>query len=308
MKNEDEKLEAELWELASNCDGEEKVDALIQLSYRSFNRGDHAESLALCETARDLYEALGAQANTSTLAHIYTGIGYSLNRLRRHTDAAAALDRAVVLYREIGSTEAIVQLRCEGDSWYDAKEYEKAHETYVAAINEANPDVADREVAINYANAGSALIKLKRWSEALTNFLAARAIYKTLKMPGEIVHCDEEIALCYYWLSNGMEALHHAQLAMDFADTAEDEFHKMWATARMGLAKKVLEEYDEALELFADAKSRMVRVENPNWRAVIKMERQVASILVIKGRVSEAQEIERRIASLAEVVFDEGEE
>ena len=120
MKNEDEKLEAELWETASNCDGEEKVDALIQLSYRSFNRGDHAESLALCETARDLYEALGAGANTSTLAHIYTGIGYSLNRLRRHTDAAAALDRAVVLYREIGSTEAVVQLRCEGDSWYDA--------------------------------------------------------------------------------------------------------------------------------------------------------------------------------------------
>ena len=38
------------------------------------------------------------------------------------------------------------------------------------------------------------------------------------------------------------------------------------------------------------------------------MERQVASILVIKGRVSEAQEIERRIAAMAEVVFDEGEE
>ena len=201
-----------------------------------------------------------------------------------------------------------MQLRCEGDSWYDAKEYEKAHDAYVAAINEANPDVADREVAINYANAGSALIKLKRWSEALSNFLAARAIYKTLKMPSEIVHCDEEIALCYFWLGNGMESLHHAQLAMDFADTAEDEFHKMWATARMALAKKVLEEYDEALDLFADAKSRMVRVENPNWRAIIKLERQVASILVIKGRVSEAQEIERRIASMAEVVFDEGEE
>jgi len=52
----------------------------------------------------------------------------------------------------------------------------------------------------------------------------------------------------------------------------------------------------------------MVRVENPNWRAIIKLERQVASILVIKGRVSEAQEIERRIASMAEVVFDEGED
>ena len=45
-----------------------------------------------------------------------------------------------------------------------------------------------------------------------------------------------------------------------------------------------------------------------NHRALIKMERQVASILVIKGRVSEAQGIGRRIASMAEVVFDEGEE
>lgn len=36
--------------------------------------------------------------------------------------------------------------------------------------------------------------------------------------------------------------------------------------------------------------------------------KKVASIFVIKGRVSEAQEIERRIASMAEVVFDEGEE
>ena len=92
MKNEDEKLEAELWETASKAEGEEKVDALIQLSYRSFHRGEHAESLALCETARDLYEALGASANSSTLAHIYTGIGYSLNRLRRHSDAAIAFD------------------------------------------------------------------------------------------------------------------------------------------------------------------------------------------------------------------------
>ncbi|MEJ6574068.1 MAG: hypothetical protein QNL78_02940 [Actinomycetes bacterium] len=44
MKNEDEKFETELWETASKADGEEKVDALIQLSYRSFNRGDHVES------------------------------------------------------------------------------------------------------------------------------------------------------------------------------------------------------------------------------------------------------------------------
>ena len=308
MKNEDEQLEAELWVKAGSQDSEEKVEALIQLSYMSYNRGDHAESLALCETARDCYEALGAKASASTLAHIYTGIGYSLENLKRHSDAAIAIDKAVEIYSEIGSPELLNVLRCEGDSWYNAKEFEKAFLTYKRAFDVPNPDIAESNLAMMYGNAAGALQRMKKWAEALEYFLKARELHKKAREPHNVVHCDEEISLCYYWLGNGMEAQHYAQKALDFAITAEDDFHLMWANARMGLAKKALEEFDAALDYLATAKSMMVHRDNPPWRAIVKLEKQVASIYVIKGQISEANEIERRIETLKEIVFDGGEE
>ena len=304
MKNEDEQLEAELWVKAGSQDSEEKVEALIQLSYMSYNRGDHAESLALCETARDYYEALGAKASASTLAHIYNGIGYSLENLKRHSDAALAIDKAVEIYSEMGSPELLNALRYEGDSWYNAKEFEKAFLTYKRAFDVPNPDVAENNLAMMYGNAAGALQRMKKWPEALEYFLKAREIHKKAREPQCVVHCDEEIA----WLGNGMEAQHYAQKALDYAITAEDDFHLMWSNARMGLAKKALEEFDAALDFLATAKSMMVHRDNPPWRAIVKLEKQVASIYVIKGQLAEANEIERRIETLKEIVFDEGEE
>ena len=52
----------------------------------------------------------------------------------------------------------------------------------------------------------------------------------------------------------------------------------------------------------------MVHRDTPPWRAIVKLEKQVASIYVIKGQLSQAREIERRIETLKEIVFDEGEE
>ena len=308
MNNEEEKEQAALWETASKSEGEEKVDALVKLSYHAFHRGDHDESLALCETARDEYEKLGAAANNSTLAHIYFGIGYSLRHLKRHADSALALDKSAALYRDMGSEEANHVMNEEGFSWYDAKEYLKSYESYKIAIEAANPDTCDSMLAKNYADAGTALLKLKRWSEALHHFMEARKIYKKLKDLRQIVHCDEEISLCYVRLDNGMEAIHYAQLALDYAVTAEDEYHLMWANARLALAKKTTGEFDEALELFAKAKSMMVGLDNPPWKAVLKLEKQVSDIYVAKGQFTEANEILRRIESLKEIVLDEGEE
>ena len=308
VQNEDEKLEAELWVKAGSQDSEEKVEALIQLSYMSYNRGDHAESLALCETARDCYEALGASASAATLAHIYNGIGYSLENLKRHADAALAIDKAAEIYTELGSPELLTALRYEGDSWYNAKEFEKAFLTYKRAFDVPNPDIAEGNLAMMYGNAAGALQRLKKWPEALEYFLKARELHKKAREPQCVVHCDEEIALCYYWLGNGMEAQHYAQKALDYAVTAEDDFHLMWANARMGLAKKALGEFDEALEFLATAKSMMVHRDTPPWRAIVKLEKQVASIYVIKGQLSQAREIERRIETLKEIVFDADEE
>jgi len=307
VKNEDEKEEAELWETASKSEGEEKVDALLQLSYNASGRREYVESLAFCETAKEVYEGLGALASNMKLAHIYFGIGHSLRNLKRATEAANALETSVQLYEGVGSEEAVHILNEEGDAWYEAKEYQKSYDAYRRGIENSNPDTCDYIVARNYVDAGTALEGLKQWDKALTYFLEARDRFKKLKDPRTIAHCDEEISHCYYWLNDGVNSLHYAQLALDFAVTANDECHLIWAKNRMALAKKRLAEYEEALELFAEVKLMMTRQENPPWKAIVKQERQMADILKKLGREREGEEVLRRISSLADIVFDENE-
>ena len=304
---EDEQEEVKLWVGVASSDGDTKVDALLQLSYNAAGRREYTESLAFCETAKEVHEGLGALASNMKLAHIYFGIGHSLRHLKRSTEAANALAKSGQLYEEIGSEDAIHLLNEEGDAWYEAKEYQKSYEAYRRGIENSNPDTCDSIVARNYADAGTALEKLKNWDQALTYFLEARGRYKELREPRTIAHCDEEISLCYYWLNDGVNSLYHAQMALDYAVTAEDECHLMWAKARMALAKKRLNEYEDAILLFSEAKLLMTRQENPPWKAIVKLEREVADILKKMGRESEGNEVLRRISSLEDIFLEENE-
>ena len=58
MREEDQD-EARLWESVASPDGDTKVDALLQLSYYASGRNEYKESLAFCETAKEVYEGLG---------------------------------------------------------------------------------------------------------------------------------------------------------------------------------------------------------------------------------------------------------
>ena len=122
-----------------------------------------------------------------------------------------------------------------------------------------------------------------------------------------MAHCDEEISLCHVWLGDSASALVHAQLALDYAETAEDNVHLMWSKARMALSKKTLGQYQVALELFAEAKSMMVRQPNPPWKAIIKLEKQHADILKKLDKMDAATEVLRRISSFEEIFLDENE-
>jgi tetratricopeptide (TPR) repeat protein len=304
---EDEREEERLWEKVASPDGDTKVDALLQLSYNAAGQHEYTEALAFCETARETYEALGALASNIKMAHIYFGIGHCLRNLNRSADAAIALSKSVELHQQIGSEDAVHILNEEGDAWYEAKEYQKSFDAYRRAIEDSNPDTCDSIVARNYVDAGTALEKLKDWKRALEHFTEGRIRYKQLKDLRTMAHCDEEISLCHVWLGDGASALVHAQLALDYAITAEDTVHLMWAKARMALSKKTLGQYQEALDLFAEAKSMMVIQSSPPWKAIIKLEKQNADILKRLGRSDDALEVLRRISSFEEIFLDENE-
>lgn len=307
--NENEKEEQELWQQAAKAKGEERVDALLKLSYTAFGKGNHEECLALCETAKEEYEALGAAGSSTTMAHIYYGIAWSLHSLEKTDQAIEAMDKSLSLYREVGSAEQVVNaLKSEGDFWFKAKEYQKAFDSYQMILLEPFPDIAEINIAWSLDYSGQAAQKLKRWDLAIQNFKRAREVLKKLKKLALIAHIDEEISFCYSMLSEGIEAEHYANRVMDYALISEDEFHLIWGKARLGVAMRVQGKLDEAMKLVTEAKSTLVHSDDFEWKQVLELETERLLIFTMQGNDEEVVELTRRIASLSETVLQDGEE
>ena len=67
----------------------------------------------------------------------------------------------------------------------------------------------------------------------------------------------------------------------------------------------LLGEIDEGEDHLRQALSMNVHARETDWELAIELEKKIANILVIKGRVAEANEIKRRIATLEETMNDE---
>jgi tetratricopeptide (TPR) repeat protein len=97
-----------LWERIPEVDGLERANTYYELSARIYARGQYDEALALAETARDIYSELGAVVPSDGLAQAYSAIGYNLNQLKRMSEAANAMSKAVELLRESKSPLALI--------------------------------------------------------------------------------------------------------------------------------------------------------------------------------------------------------
>ena len=72
MSNNEKQDEKELWQRIPNTQGTERAETFVALSHIAYDRGDHKACLALCESAREIYEELGAE--TSTTGQLYVAL------------------------------------------------------------------------------------------------------------------------------------------------------------------------------------------------------------------------------------------
>ena len=302
MSKENKPDEKELWKKIPSTQGADRADAYIELSHLAYDRGDHKAALALCQSAREIYEGLTTFVGTSQLLHVYEGITWSLRRLDRDAEAAQVALDAVVLLKEDDPAAATEMFRDAGRFYYAADEFEKSLECHQKALADCNPDMSDTSMGIDEYNCGSALIKLKRYPEALPHMLAARGYFKKAKEPERVYYCDEYIAVCYIELNNSVEAITYAQKTLDFAVTSQKQVLETWARYRMGCAKVLIGELDEAEEELREALSMNANSCDVDWDLALEVEQEIVKILVTKGRVAEADEITRRLANLKEVI------
>ena len=294
-----------LWERIPETQGLDRANTYYELSARIYARGQYDEALALAETARDIYTELGSVVPSDGLAQAYSAIGYNLNQLKRMSEAANAMSKAVDLLRESKSPLAI-DLACTlGEWWFSSKEYEKTIECMSDCVQEHLVDGNDSGAANDLHLIGCAQRELKNYGEALESFQEARALFKKLKEVINVARCDQKIAHCLTEIGDGEAALISAQKSLDVFVTAHDHYRETYSLLELGKAQIVAGQGEEGLNTLDRVLEIATDNENKDFEFILEIEGRMADVLHSLGREDEAEEIARRIKAVEEVIKED---
>jgi tetratricopeptide (TPR) repeat protein len=291
-----------LWDRIPEVHGEERANTYYELSARIFARGQYDEALALAETARDIFSELGESAPKEGLAQAYSAIGYNLNQLKRMDEAATAMSQAVALLRENKSPIAL-ELACTlGEWWYSSKNYEKVIETMYECSQEHLVDGNNIGAANDMHLIGCAQRELKNYNEAIICFKEARQMFKIEKEVIHIARCDQKIASCYIEIGEGELALEAARKAIDVFETAHDHRRETFALFEYGKAEILLEKLEDGLATLDNVLQIVADDEPKDFDFILDIEGRMSTVMRQLGRIEEADEIDRRLASVREAM------
>ncbi len=291
-----------LWDRIPEVHGEERANTYYELSARIFARGQYDEALALAETARDIFSELGESAPKEGLAQAYSAIGYNLNQLKRMDEAATAMSKAVALLRENKSPIAL-ELACTlGEWWYSSKNYEKVIETMYECSQEHLVDGNNIGAANDMHLIGCAQRELKNYNEAIICFKEARQMFKIEKEVIHIARCDQKIASCYIEIGEGELALEAARKAIDVFETAHDHRRETFALFEYGKAEILLGKLEDGLATLDNVLQIVADDEPKDFDFILDIEGRISTVMRQLGRIEEADEIDRRLASVREAM------
>jgi len=294
-----------LWDRIPEVDGAERASTYYELSARIYARGQYDEALALAETACDIYSTLGANAPSEGLAQAYSAIGYNLNQLKRMDEAATAMSKAVEILRENKSPIAL-ELACTlGEWWYSSKNYEKVISTMEECAQEHLVDGNEIGAANDLHLIGCAYRDLKKYDEAIGSFQEARALYKSNKEVIHVARCDQKIASCYNELGKGDSALESARKALDVFETAHDHLRETFALFEYGKAQVLLGKLEEGLDSLDTVLQTATEEDPKDFEFIVDIESRMAAVMRTLGRTAEADEVERRLASVRDAMIED---
>ncbi len=296
-----------LWDRIPEVEGAERASTYYELSARIYARGQYDEALALAETACDIYSELGASASSEGLAQAYSAIGYNLNQLKRMEEAATAMSRAVEILRTNKSPIAL-ELACTlGEWWYSSKNYLKVIETMQECAQEHLLDGNEIGAANDLHLIGCANREIKNYESAIESFDEARALFKKNREVIHVARCDQKIAACQIELGNGEDALVSARKALDVFETAHDHRRETFALFEYGKAQILLGRLDEGLSTLEQVLQIATDDEPRDFDLIVDVETRMATVMRSQGRISEAEEILRRLATVSAVLDEKSE-
>ena len=298
-------VEKELWQRVAQGEGSERADAYVALSRIAYEKGKFKDSLAMCETARDIFEQEKVNDYPRELFDVNVGISKNYEELGKRYEAAEALGKAIEAARVIELEALDDLLRDQGRHWYSVSEYEKSMACHQEAMEISGLDLRDSSAGIDYLNIAMCHSQLKHYSEAIELLRKAREIFKEAKDRQWIVTCDEELTEVYVALANPVEIEYYGRRALDYQTTIQNHRHMWWLKYYIAVAYRLKGDIDEASVWCDDAKTLALAMGYQEWEFLVKVDKEIAEMLIIKGRIAEANEILRRIKSVEEIIESE---
>ena len=297
-----DELEKELWQRAANNEGSIRADAYIGLGRIAFDKSKFKESLALCETAREIFESLGKSEYQREIFDVSVGISKNYGELKLAGKAAKALGEAIEAAEIIGIEEIDDLYRDQGRYFFDAGEYENSIACHKRAIESTEQYFRDESLGIDYFNIGMGLYELGRYEESIDAYLKSRQGYAGDKEIANVADCDYRICGNYAKLENAVQIEYYGRRALDFF-TMINDYRKIWNLKYyLGIAAKALGELEKAGELFEEAKNLAQAMGWQEWEFFITVDKEIAYLCEANGMSDQAREILRRIASVEEIV------
>jgi len=300
-----EEVEKELWERVAREEGFGRADSYVALARIAYTKGNFKESIAMCEVAREYFENNDADNHQHEILDVSVGISKNYEELNKPLETAQALDKAIMVARTLELETLDELLRDQGRSWYSASEYEKSLACHLEAIEITARLLKEVSNGIDYLNIWMCYRQLRRFPEAIEVLRKAREYFKEEKEPSWVVTVDGELTEVYVGMGNPVEIMYYGQRALDFHTLLRSHRHMWMLKYYVGIAHRLLGQDDEAIELFEDAKGLALAMGYQEWEFLIKVEKEMAEMFIVRGRVHEANEIFRRIKSVEDIVRSE---
>ena len=283
-------------------EGRDKAKLLLDLSYKALQRKSANEALALAESAREIYDSLGALVGDVEKAQAIQGISYSLKELKRNDEAARNLEEAVKIYREDNYPYVDDLLRMQANWYSEVGDWESALKCQLEAV-QLNEIEGDRVwLARSLYFVANAYGHLKRWPESITTYKRAREIFKELKQVPEVSWCDQHIGEGYVELGDGVEGLVAGQKALEVAKIRMSPPRIMKAQFVCAKAHILLGENQEAIDLLTDVSYSAAAGDEPDWELYLASEQEQKLLAIAQGNMEQAQVIERRMSAIQEII------
>ena len=296
-----DELTKELWQRAANNEGTIRADAYVALGRMAFDQGKFKESLAFCETAKEIFEQVGKSEYQREIFDVNMGISKNYEKLELGQEAAQAMGIAIEAAKVIDIEELDDLLRDQGRYWFSAGQYENSIACHQEAIVQTQMFLHEESFGIDYFNIGMGLFELGRYQESIDAYLKSRAAFKASDEVASAVDCDVRLAENYAELKDPINVIHYGQRALDFF-TVLDDYRKIWTLKYfLGSAHHLLGDNETAGRLLDEARNLAQAMGWKEWEFLIKVDEELAKIYESNLMHAQAAEMRRRVASIKEL-------